>query len=496
MRLCFRLGWCLWLMTICNGISAQDLGIFTDTWDDINGKTEYNAQLQQYTLSASKLGGSVDSYIGSHMVYRVVEGDFIIRAHLKYDENPGAIGLVAKEQAKTEAPGIYAVCRSDGEAELMHWNGKYGSSLYLDGSTATQIIQLERKGNQWIVSAASQGRPFAITQINNLELGDRILVGLFVGAEDLNRKKAATFYNVRLIKPPKPEHVPYQDYLGSHIEVMNVESAHRKVVHTAPNSLQAPNWMLDDHVFTYNADGFLYDFDLRTGVSTKINTDFADRNNNDHVHSFDGTRMGISHAPEDEGHSIIYTIPRNGGTPQRVTPLGPSYLHGWSPDGRYLVYTGRRGEAWDLYRIPAEGGEEERLTDAPGLDDGSEYSPDGQYIYFNSNRTGTMQIWRMKADGSEQEQLTFDEFQDWFPHISPDGQWMVFISYLPEVPSGSHPFYKQVYIRLMPVSGGDPRVIAYVYGGQGTMNVPNWSPDSKRIAFVSNSDFLNFSKKP
>jgi Tol biopolymer transport system component len=129
-----------------------------------------------------------------------------------------------------------------------------------------------------------------------------------------------------------------------------------------------------------------------------------------------------------------------------------------------------------------------QLTTAKGLDDGPEYTPDGKYIYFNSNRTGTMQLWRMNADGSNQEAVTNGDFHDWFPHISPDGKWIAFISFLKEeVTSGDHPFYKHVYIRLMPITGGKPKVIAYVYGGQGTMNTPNWSPDSKYLAFISNT---------
>ena len=99
-----------------------------------------------------------------------------------------------------------------------------------------------------------------------------------------------------------------------------------------------------------------------------------------------------------------------------------------------------------------------------------------------------MQIWRMKADGTEQEQVTFDEYNNWFPHISPDGKWMVIISFPITVDPGDHPFYKRVMLRLLPVNTiGSPKVIAYLFGGQGTINTPSWSPDSKRIAFVSNS---------
>jgi Tol biopolymer transport system component len=137
--------------------------------------------------------------------------------------------------------------------------------------------------------------------------------------------------------------------------------------------------------------------------------------------------------------------------------------------------------------MSVSGGEETRLTTAQGLDDGPEYSPDGKYIYFNSTRTGTMQIWRMKPDGSDQQQVTNDDYNNWFPHVSPNGEWICFLSFNKDVAPGDHPFYKRVYIRLMPVGGGQPKVIAYVYGGQGTINVPSWSPDSKRLAFVSNS---------
>jgi Tol biopolymer transport system component len=238
----------------------------------------------------------------------------------------------------------------------------------------------------------------------------------------------------------------------------------------------------------YAQEGRLYRFDLRTREATPINTGLATRNNNDHVLSFDGRMLGISNqSPEDSGASIVYVLPVEGGTPRRVTARGPSYLHGWSPDGKWLVFTGQRGGEFDVYRISAIGGEETRLTTAPGLDDGPEYSPDGAYIYFNSARTGRMQLWRMRPDGSDQQQLTHDGFNNWFPHLSPDGRWMAFISFAPGVAADDHPFYKQVMLRLMPASGGAARVIAYVFGGQGTINVPSWSPDGKHLAFVSNS---------
>jgi len=154
-----------------------------------------------------------------------------------------------------------------------------------------------------------------------------------------------------------------------------------------------------------------------------------------------------------------------------------------------LIYTAERQGDYDIYRISAKGGKEKQLTKAQGLDDGAQFTPDGKFIYFNSVRSGSMQIWRMKPDGSEQVQITADRYNNWFPHISPDGRWIVFLSYSPDVNPGDHPFYQQVYLRLMPSAGGVPAVIAYVYGGQGTINVSSWSPDSKQVAFISNTDF-------
>ena len=205
--------------------------------------------------------------------------------------------------------------------------------------------------------------------------------------------------------------------------------------------------------------------------------------------SFDGKVLGLSSASGDAKFgSMVYVVPVGGGKPKQITPTGPSYLHGWSPDGKTLTFTGQRDGELDIYKVPVNGGPEVRLTTTKGLDDGSEYSPDGKYIYFNSTRSGLMQLWRMKPDGSNQEQLTTDEYNNWFPHISPDGKMILFLSFSKDINPEDHPFYKHVYLRTMPVSGGKPKVVVYFYGGQGSINTPSWSPDSKRVAFVSNTD--------
>jgi Tol biopolymer transport system component len=166
-----------------------------------------------------------------------------------------------------------------------------------------------------------------------------------------------------------------------------------------------------------------------------------------------------------------------------ITESAPSYWHGWSPDGKTLAYCAERNGEFDIYTISATGGAETRLTTAQGLDDGPDYSPDGRFIYFNSDRTGRMQIWRMRTDGTEQEQITRDEWNNWFPHPSPDGRSLVFLSYEPDVKG--HPENKDVTLRLLNLQSRNVQVIARLFGGQGTINVPSWSPDSRRLAFVS-----------
>ena len=353
---------------------------------------------------------------------------------------------------------------------------------------APDVIQLERRGGTYIMSVAKFGQPFTATEISDVDLGDEVHVGLFLCSHNAKVTERATFSNVRIVVPPKAGWVPYRDYIGSNLEVMTVEDGARRVLYTSPISIQAPNWTIDGAALVYNGSGRLHRFDLATRTPTVIDTGFATSNNNDHVFSFDGKQLGISHhAKEDNNRSVVYTLPATGGTPKRITANSPSYLHGWSPDAKYLIYTGARNGELDIYRIAADGGDEVRLTTAPGLDDGSEYSPDGQWIYFNSSRTGRMQIWRMKPDGTGQEQLTNDGLNDWFPHPSPDGRWIAFLSYGTDVKPDEHPFYRQVYLRLMRADGSEPRVIAYLYGGQGSINVPSWSPDGKRLAFVSNT---------
>jgi Tol biopolymer transport system component len=270
------------------------------------------------------------------------------------------------------------------------------------------------------------------------------------------------------------------------LERVDVFTGVRTVLKEFDDVIEAPNWTRDGRCLVYNCRGRMYTYELATGAITELDTGFAMDCNNDHVLSPDNAQLAVSHFTNADATSRIYILPFTGGDPKLVTEKGPSYLHGWSPDGKCLAYCAERGGQYDIYTISVDGGPETQLTNLPGLDDGPEYAPDGKYIWFNSTRTGLMQVWRMETDGSSPTHVVKEDANCWFPHVSPDGNWVVYIAYQKgDVAPGDHPANKNVELRLIPSVGGASKIIVKLFGGQGTINVNSWSPDSRAVAFVS-----------
>jgi len=498
------------ILSICcfmfPAMSQTPVGIFenhTDIGKPKNqGTTVYDAESQEYQLK----GSGYNIWFGRdefHYTYKKINGDFVATANLAFVgkgiDPHRKIGWMARSSVDEDAAHIVATVHGDG-LTAMQWRQLRGAHMrdpedeIRFTKKGPQIIQLERVGNIYIMRVAHAGEPLQeVGRYAHPALQDQVLIGLFISAHNETVIEEARAWNVRIDKPVGESYNPNREgFIGSRLETMNVFDYKRKVVHESTGRFEAPNWMPDGKKLLFNEDGSLFTIPIVGGTKEKLNTDFANRNNNDHVISFDGKMLAISHHRDGHpgGGSTVYTLPLSGGVPKLITQKTPSYLHGWSPNGKEVVFVGQRdGVHYDIYKINVNGGEEIKLTNNTGFHvDGCEYSPDGKYIYYNSSESGTMQLWRMKPDGSAREQITFDEYNDWFPHLSPDGKWIAFISFPTTVSPNDHPSYKQVMLRLMPASGGAPKVIAYLYGGQGTINVPSWSPDSKRIAFVSNSE--------
>jgi TolB protein len=484
--------------------SQSPVGIFENHADIGNpkktGSAVYDEVNQEYRLT----GSGYNIWFGRdefHYAFKKMKGDFILTANFEFTgkgvDPHRKIGWMVRSSLDENASHISATVHGDG-LTVLQWRPLRGAFMrdpedeIRFAKSGPQIIQLERNNGTYILRVANPGEPLQVVGEHKPDaIGDEVFAGLFISSHNEGVVEEARIWNVRISKTVPDNYNAYrQGYIGSRMEILNPFSGQRKSIHEYTGSFEAPNWMPDGKHLLFNQEGSLYKMKIEGGSPEKINTDFANRNNNDHVISFDGKMLAISHQRDGlpGGGSTVYVLPIGGGTPKQVTEKTPSYLHGWAPNGKEVVFVGQREtKFYDIYKVNINGGTEIKLTSNDKYHvDGPEYSPDGKFIYYNSSETGTMQIWRMKPDGSAKEQITFDEYNDWFPHISPDGKWIAFISFPKEVAPGDHPFYKRVMLRLMPAAGGAPRVIAYLYGGQGTINVPSWSPDSKFLAFVSN----------
>jgi Tol biopolymer transport system component len=270
--------------------------------------------------------------------------------------------------------------------------------------------------------------------------------------------------------------------MRSSVEIYTIRTGKNRIVWQTDRLVEAPNFSPDGRYLLLNGDGLLYRLALDGSPEPmEVDTGFATLCNNDHGISPDGRFIAISDKTQ-HGKSCIYILPAEGGMPRQVTANLPSYWHGWSPDGKTVSYCGIRDDVFDIYTISVDGGEERRITHGEGRNDGPDYSADGQWIYFNSSRTGLMQIWRVHPDGSGLQQMTHDDYGNWFAHPSPKGDKVLLLSYDPDV--FDHPRDLHVRLRLMDMDGGSIETLFELFGGQGTINVPNWAPDGDAFAYV------------
>lgn len=491
---------------------SQPLGLFTDHSDVGKpstigpGSATYDAASKTYTIAGGgeNMWASADHF---HYVYKKMSGDVALEATIAFGSSNPTTGtpnghrkacLIIRQTLDSDS--VYADAAAHGEGlTSLQWRDVKGAVTQEVQSNVVgpKRLRIEKRGHyvsMWIGDGSGSLRPAGGSA--RVEFTGDFYVGLGVTAHDTGRIETATFSDVMLGVPASANG---KTTLINTLETISVRSKDRRVAYvvTQAERIEAPNWFPDaTNTLYFNNGGKMFKVQAEppgtppnpnrlkepepvfVGVLTRIN--------NDHGVSPDGKVWAISDQSQNVNGrrpSLIYTMPVGGGPVKRVTDRGPSYFHGWSPDGQTIAYCAERDGNFDVYTIPAGGGEETRLTTADGKDDGPEFSPDGQYIYFNSERSGSTQIWRMKVDGSGQEQITKDDQENWFPHVSPNGLLMVFLTY--EKGAGDHPENKDVALRVMDLKTGKIDLLARLFGGQGTINVSSWSPNSQYLAFVS-----------
>lgn len=475
--------------------SPSSVGIFEGHGDigtvQHAGTSEYDSSTRSYTLTGSgeNMWSDSDNF---QFAWKKLSADASLTADVSLVGHGGNAHrkavLMMRQSLEPDSAYVDVALHGDGLTSLQYREAKGAHTHEIQSNiSAPAQLRIEKRGDYVSIWLAAPGQKLkSAGAAVRVSFSTPFYAGIGLCSHDADAVEKAIFSSVELKEVPRAAAAD-QLTLYSTLETITVASTDRRVVYSIPGHFEAPNWTRDGAAFIFNQDGRIQRLPIAGGQPQTIDTGFAVRCNNDHGISPDGKTLAISDQSQGDHQSIIYLLPITGGTPRRITQKSPSYWHGWSPDGKTLAYPGQRNGEFDIYTISTEGGEEKQLTTAIGLDDGPEYAPDGKYIYFNSVRTGSMQIWRMHPDGTAQEQVTSDHLNNWFPHISPDGKWLVFLSYGKEVEG--HPENKDVMLRIAPLKDdtvdGKIEVLAKLFGGQGTINVPSWSPDSKQLAFVS-----------
>jgi TolB protein len=490
-----------------SGAAAQTKAGLFDADRDIGdvsskGALAYDTKAGTYTVTSSgaNIWADKDAF---HYAWTRASGDLHIAADFRWIgqgvEAHRKAGLMIRQNLTPGSPYADVMIHGDGMTCLQYRVQQDGPTFQIISATGhPSRVQLEREGDFVYFSVAGEdGKLRHAGGSFRIALQAPYYVGLALSAHNNTVRETGVFSNVTM-EVPELAYVPDTGYAAkveSTLEVMDIGGIEsRRVVRQFDGKIEAPNWTRDGASLLYNADGHLW----RIAVDGKSDPVMVDTGplkhlNNDHGISPAGDTVLVSDQSEPDNLSRIWLLPIGGtAKPKQIVSdaAARSYWHGWSPDGRTIAYVrvGANDDSYDIYSVDLATGKRTPLVVGPGSDDGPEWSPDGRWLYFNSTRSGAMQIWRAHADGIAAEQVTQDpNFRDWFPHFSPDGKWIAFISFGLDVALGDHPPNRSdVMLRIMPADGSAPPVVlTRLFGGQGTINVPSWSPDSKQIAFVS-----------
>jgi TolB protein len=484
---------------------AQAAGIFEGQSDVGSvtppGAAQYDLNSGVYTITSSgaNLWAATD---GFHFLWKKAAGDVALTADIDFPDKTGGSAdgtdghnphrkAVLMFRQTLDADGEYADAAQHGVGltalQFRETKGDTTQSIELNIDPPKRV-RLEKRGDVITLFVSRHGEPLHASGASiRLHLDEPFYAGIGLSAHDVHAQETATFTHLEFEQLAPPA-TPAAMALDSTLQALEIDAGRATIAYAARGNVQAPNWSRDGSRLIFNQDEKMFSVAADgTGTPQAIDTGGATGCNGSHGLSPDGKWLAITCATAGNAGSRVYVIPATGGTPRMVTTNPNSYFHSWSPDGKTILFTrpsqGANRGGGNIYAISVDGGAETALTTGDGLSDDPDFSADGQFIYFNTDQWGGMQIARMHADGGHVEQITFDKFKNWTPHPSPDGMWVVFISYEPEVTT--HAANKDITLRLLSTTDGKMRTLTKLVGGSGSMNVPNWAPDGKRLAFVS-----------
>jgi len=479
-------------MTIVLGVAWAQAppatGVFTDHTDVgavlHKGSVLYDAAHGIYTITGSgeNVWAAADAF---HFVWKRIEGDFTLSADIAVlgrggDPHKKAM-LMARQSLAADAAYADAALHGVGLTSLQARDAKGGQTHEIQSNlSAPRRLRLQKSGDEFTLWLAGDDGVFHLAGGSmRVPLSGAFYVGLGVCAHNKDALETADFSNVTL-EAGRPGLSP-QTF--STLETITLASTDRRVTYVTPGVIAAPNWTPDGASLLFSREGRIESVPVAGGTPQAIDLGSAEYSINFHGISPDGTMLAVTTLSRShENELAIFVVPAGGGARRRITINSPSGWQGWSPDGKTILFTALRNGRYGIYTIPVGGGDEVRLADSPAFGS-AEYSPDGEYIYLTSDRSGTTEIWRMRPDGSRPEQLTQDLAGNWFPHVSPDSRLLIYLRPLRQV--AQFPEAGEIELMAMTLADRQVRVLARLTGGPGTVPNPSWSPDSRRIAFVS-----------
>lgn len=472
-------------------IHAQSIGIFEGQSDvgAVNppGAAQFDPASGVYTVTSSgaNLWSTTD---GFHFLWKKVSGDMSLSADIDFPVKTGTHSEHRKAilifRQSLDADSAYADAAQHGSGltglQFRTAKGDATQSIELNIDAPTRV-RLEKRGDTFTMFVSQHGEPLHQSGATiKLHLDEPFYAGIGLCSHDVHAVETAAFSHLELTPLPAPGPVLY-----STVQAIEIDpAAPRSVVaFSGLGRAMAPNWSRDGSSIVFTHEGRIYSVSADgKGTPRQLDTGLAFDCTGSHGFSPDGKLFAVTCAVPGQTSRHVVIVPSAGGTARLLT-TEVGYFHSWSPDGKTILYTRGAHGSNNIYAISVDGGPETALTTGTGISDDPDYAPDGKYVYFNTDRWGGMQIARMKPDGSNVEQITFDNFHNWTPHPSPDGKSIVFISYPPDVLT--HAANKDITLRILSTSDNRIRVLTSLVGGDGSMNVANWSPDSKRLAFVS-----------